>query len=94
MTLPSKSADAVRALLSPKNVAIVGASDRPGSWSKKVFRSLSRTGFAGPVYPVNPRSSTVWDGRTCYSDLGSLPEAPDHVVVLVFRECGCGLVVG
>jgi acetyltransferase len=83
MNRSSKSADAVRALLSPKNVAIVGASDRPGSWSKKVFRSLTRTEFRGIVYPVNPRSATVWDGRTCYPDLGSLPEPPDHVIVLV-----------
>ena len=79
----SRGADAVRALLSPKNVVIVGASDRPGSWSRRVFRSLERTGFPGQVYPVNPRNPTVWDGRTCYPDLRSLPERADHVVVLV-----------
>jgi acyl-CoA synthetase (NDP forming) len=83
MSRVSRGAEAVRALLSPKNVVIVGASDRPGSWSRRVFRSLERTGFPGQVYPVNPRNPTVWEGRTCYPDLQALPERADHVVVLV-----------
>src|SRR5580692_4786226 len=73
----------VRALLGPRNVAIVGASDRPGSWSGGVRRALQRCGFAGKIYPVNPRNATVWDGETCYRSLSDLPERPDHVVVLV-----------
>ena len=73
----------VRALLCPDNIAIVGASDRPGSWSGSVKRALQRSGFAGKVYPVNPRNATVWDGETCYASLRDLPERPDHVVVLV-----------
>jgi len=73
----------VGALLNPANIAIVGASDRPGSWSGGVRRALVRSQFAGPVYPVNPRNKTVWDGQTCYPSLSELPEPPDHVVVLV-----------
>ena len=83
MTMKHKGAAGVSALLAPRNVAIVGASDRAGSWSITVNNSLKRTGFKGPIYPVNPRSETVWGGETCYKDLASLPEAPDHVVVLV-----------
>ncbi|HEX2724218.1 MAG TPA: acetate--CoA ligase family protein [Beijerinckiaceae bacterium] len=75
--------EGVRALLSPNNVVIAGASDRAGSWSKRVLRSLERMGFPGQIYPLNPRNPTVWDGRTCYPDFASLPEPPDHVVVLV-----------
>jgi acyl-CoA synthetase (NDP forming) len=73
----------VGALLCPTNIAIVGASDRPGSWSGGVRRALQRSGFAGKVYPVNPRNKTVWEGETCYPSLRNLPERPDHVVVLV-----------
>lgn len=76
-------ASGVAALLSPRNVAIVGASDRPGSWSITVNNSLKRTGFKGPIFPVNPRNETIWGGEPCYKDLASLPEPPDHVVVLV-----------
>ena len=78
-----KGARGVAALLAPRNVAIVGASDRAGSWSITVNNSLTRIGFKGPIYPVNPRNETVWGGARCYKDLASLPEPPDHVVVLV-----------
>jgi acyl-CoA synthetase (NDP forming) len=73
----------VGALLHPTNVVIVGASDRPGSWSGGVRRALQRVGFAGKIYPVNPRSKIVWETETCYASLRDLPERPDHVVVLV-----------
>lgn len=78
-----KGASGVAALLSPRNVAIVGASDRPGSWSITVNNSLKRIGFKGSIFPVNPRNETIWGGEPCYKDLASLPEPPDHVVVLV-----------
>jgi acetyltransferase len=73
----------VRALLGPRNIAIVGASDRPGNWSMRVFNTLRRFDFPGPIYPVNPRNKTVWSGETCYPSLADLPEKPDHVVVIV-----------
>jgi acyl-CoA synthetase (NDP forming) len=75
--------EGIRALLNPKSVAIVGASDRPGNWSMRVFQTLRRFAFPGPIYPVNPRNKTVWDGETCYASLSDLPDAPDHVVVIV-----------
>lgn len=82
----------VGALLAPANVAIVGASDRPGGWSQRVWASLRRSGFDGPVFPVNPRNPTVWGGETCYRDLTSLPARPDHVVVLVPGEAAIAAV--
>jgi acyl-CoA synthetase (NDP forming) len=75
--------EGVRALLNPRSVAIVGASDRPGNWSMRVFETLRRFNFPGPIYPVNPRNTTVWNGETCYPSLADLPDAPDHVVVIV-----------
>ncbi len=75
--------EGVRALLNPRSVAIVGASDRPGNWSLRVFQTLRRFSFPGPIYPVNPRNKTVWDGETCYPSLADLPDTPDHVVVIV-----------
>src|SRR5688572_2512997 len=75
--------EGVRALLNPRSIAIVGASDRPGNWAMRAFQNLRRFGFAGPIYPVNPRNKTVWDGETCYPALTDLPDAPDHVVIIV-----------
>ena len=76
------AAEKVEALLNPRNVVIVGASDRPGNWSQKVFRNLGRYGFKGAVYPINPQRDEVW-GQRCYRSVGQLPEPPDHVIVLV-----------
>jgi acetyltransferase len=72
----------VAALTAPRNAVLVGASDRPGSWSARVFRNLTRYEFPGPIYLVNPRRTALWD-RPCYPDFKSLPEPPDHLVVLV-----------
>jgi acetyltransferase len=75
--------EGVRALLNPRSIAIVGASDRPGNWAMRAFQNLRRFGFAGPIYPVNPRNKTVWGGETCYASLADMPDVPDHVVVIV-----------
>jgi acetate---CoA ligase (ADP-forming) len=72
----------VEALTAPRNAVLVGASDRPGSWAARVWRNLHKYQFPGPVYSINPRRTEIWD-KPCYPDFKSLPEAPDHLVVLV-----------
>jgi acyl-CoA synthetase (NDP forming) len=72
----------VDALLNPRNVVILGASDTPGNWSQRVWRNVNRYKFPGPVYPLNPRRDQIWDTR-CYRSYAELPEPPDHVVVVI-----------
>ena len=72
----------VEALTAPRNVVLVGASDRAGSWAARVWRNLNRYEFPGPIHLVNPRRTEIWD-KPCYPDFQSLPEPPDHLVVLV-----------
>ena len=72
----------VAALLRPKSIAIIGATDRPGSWTARIWRNLQRYGFPGAVYPVNPKRDTIWEVK-CHADVASLPEPADHLVVLV-----------
>jgi acyl-CoA synthetase (NDP forming) len=72
----------VDALLNPRNVVILGASDTPGNWSQRVWRNVNRYRFPGPVYPLNPRRDQIWDTR-CYRSFAELPEPPDHVVVVI-----------
>lgn len=72
----------VDALLNPRNVVILGASDRPGNWAQRVWRNLRRYDYPGPVYPFNPSRETVWETR-CYRSFAELPEPPDHLVVLI-----------
>jgi acetyltransferase len=72
----------VDALLNPRNVVILGASDTPGNWSWRVWRNVNRYKFPGSIFPLNPRRDTVWDTR-CYRSFAELPERPDHVVVVI-----------
>jgi acetyltransferase len=72
----------VDALLNPRNVVILGASDTPGNWSQRVWRNVNRYKFPGPIYPLNPRRDQIWDTR-CYRSFAELPEPPDHVVVVI-----------
>ena len=72
----------VKALTEPRNAVLVGANDRPGSWAWRVLRNLKQYEFPQPLYLVNPRRSEI-GGDRCYPDFKSLPEPPDHLVVLV-----------
>ena len=72
-------------LFNPRNVVLVGASDRPGHWSGRVWLNLERFGFPGRVFPVNPNRAEIW-GAACYPDIASLPEPPDHLAIFVPKE--------
>jgi acyl-CoA synthetase (NDP forming) len=72
----------VKALTEPRNAVLVGANDRPGSWAWRVLRNLKQYEFPRPLYLVNPRRTEI-GGERCYPDFKSLPEPPDHLVVLV-----------
>jgi acyl-CoA synthetase (NDP forming) len=76
------SKEKVAALTAPRNVVLVGASDRPGSWAARVWHNLNRYEFPGPIYLINPRRSEIWD-QPCYPDFHALPQPPNHMVVLV-----------
>ncbi|HEU5274482.1 MAG TPA: acetate--CoA ligase family protein [Xanthobacteraceae bacterium] len=68
----------IEALVKPRSIAIVGATDRAGP-ARSVIESLGALGFAGAIYPVNPKYPTVLN-HVCYPTLTDLPEAPDVVV--------------
>ncbi|TXL80289.1 bifunctional acetate--CoA ligase family protein/GNAT family N-acetyltransferase [Vineibacter terrae] len=68
------------ALFAPSSVALIGAGARPGSVGAVIARNLFRSGFAGPVMPVNRRPQTV-EGVEVHPDIASLPQAPDLAVI-------------
>jgi acyl-CoA synthetase (NDP forming) len=72
----------VSALFAPRSIAIVGASERPGSYGGEAMLNLARFGYPGRVYPVNPRRPIV-HGFDAYPSLEDLPEAPDAVVIAI-----------
>lgn len=81
-TVAPRARPDIAALLNPRNVVIVGATDKPGNWAQRCWRNLNRYQFRGPIYPLNPGREKVWDTK-CYKSFSDLPEAPDHLIVLV-----------
>jgi acyl-CoA synthetase (NDP forming) len=72
----------IHAMLHPRNIVLVGATDKPGNYAERIWNNLVKYGYQGGLYPLNARRETVW-GVPCYKDFASLPEKPDHVLVLV-----------
>src|SRR5215217_1187679 len=82
---PADASDLVKsihAMLHPRNIVLVGATDKPGNYAERIWNNLIKYKFGGGLFPVNAKRETIW-GVPCYKDFASLPEKPDHVLVLV-----------
>src|SRR5438045_9154822 len=81
---PSDASDIVKsvhAMLHPRNIVLVGATDKPGNYAERIWTNLIKYKYEGGLYPVNSKRETIW-GVPCYKDFASLPEKPDQVLVL------------
>jgi acyl-CoA synthetase (NDP forming) len=78
---PDGSAEAVAALLRPRSIAIVGASEK-SRWSHGAFDNLTRSGFAGELHLVNRRGGKV-HGRDAAASCAAVGAPIDLGIVLV-----------
>jgi acetyltransferase len=67
-------------VLSPRSVALVGASPRPGSVGRAVLRNIRAAGFKGDFALVNTHHAEI-DGVATVKCLGSLPFVPELVII-------------
>jgi len=65
---------------SPQTVAVIGATDRPGTVGRTVLQNLLDPAFRGSVYPVNPQRTEVL-GVKAFKSIREVPEAVDLVVL-------------
>jgi acetyltransferase len=81
-------------LLCPRTVAVIGASRDPSKVGGSVLANLRAAGFAGRIFPVNPRDAVV-QGVAAIPSLRAAPEPVDLAVITVpaahvqdaLREC-------
>jgi acyl-CoA synthetase (NDP forming)/RimJ/RimL family protein N-acetyltransferase len=85
------AAAAVRALLHPVSVAVVGASRRRGTVGGELLYNLLAGGFGGPVYPVNPVATMV-QGVDAYRTIADVPGSVDLAVIAVPAPQVAGVV--
>jgi acetyltransferase len=79
----------------PKTVAVVGATENPGSVGRTILWNLVTSPFGGTVFPVNPKRPSVL-GVKAYASITEIPEQVDLAVIVtpppsipaLIRECG------
>jgi acetyltransferase len=88
-------------IFSPKSVAIIGATENPGSVGRTILENMVKGGFAGKLFPVNPKRPTVL-GIKAYTSITEVPEKADLAVIItppatvpgIVRDCGKAGVKG
>ncbi|HRD78283.1 MAG TPA: CoA-binding protein, partial [Hyphomicrobiaceae bacterium] len=70
----------LRYLLEPRSVAFLGASAREGSLGRIISANLTKGGFKGPVWLVNPKRGEI-AGQRVFGSVTELPAAPDLAVI-------------
>ena len=80
---PSSTFADISRLVRPHRVAVVGASDRPGSLGYSTYNNVrNHSVIAGGAVPVNPRYETVL-GDPCYPRVSDAPGAPVDVAIIL-----------
>ncbi len=72
--------DNVAAMLAARSIAVVGASDRPGSFGQRMAMEILRSPSSPAVHLVNPRLRELL-GQDCLPSLEEVPEPVDLVVL-------------
>jgi acyl-CoA synthetase (NDP forming) len=72
----------VEPLLRPRSITIVGASERSGSWSERIYYNLRSYGYPGEIHLVNPRHRELY-GAPCFPSVSQVVGDVDQMVVIV-----------
>jgi acetyltransferase len=86
-----KKRSPLEAILAPKSVAVIGATEKGGSVGRTVLWNLISTPFGGPVFPVNPTRSSVL-GIKAYPSISAVPEPVDLAVLVTQAKLAPGII--
>jgi acyl-CoA synthetase (NDP forming) len=73
---------ALAPLLTPRSIALIGASRRRNSVGNDTLRNLLGGGYRGALFPINPSYRSLY-GRTCHASIRELPESVDLAILSV-----------
>jgi len=73
---------AIQALLTPRSIAVLGASSDMQKLNGRTLKALLDKHYAGGIFPVNPKYQKIGE-LTCYPDVAALPDGIDLAVVAV-----------
>ena len=69
-------------IMNPKAVAVIGASVEDGKIGNSVMKNLINGGYAGEIYPINPKASEVM-GHACFKSVKDIPGEVDIAVFAI-----------
>jgi acyl-CoA synthetase (NDP forming) len=72
-------------LLAPQSVAIIGQSNDATKTAGRPLKYLRQAGYAGRIYPINPRRDEVL-GERAWPSLAELPELPEHAYIVASTD--------
>ena len=79
------------AIFNPQAVAVIGATDRPGSVGRTVLWNLISNPFGGTVFPINPKHQSVL-GIRAYPSIQAAPDHVDLAIIATPAETVPGLI--
>ncbi len=87
--------DSIKALLQPRSIAVVGASDSPSKLGHIILKNIIDSGFPGAIYPINPKSPKILD-LICFKNVQDVTDQIDLAVIVVpakavpqvIKDCG------
>ena len=68
--------------LDPASVAIIGATERPGSWGSFIVQGLLAGKYPGRIYPVNRQANRIY-GMPAFRDVGEIRDPIDLAVLTI-----------
>lgn len=71
-----------KTILSPRSIAIVGASTDTEKIGSVILKNLIKDGYNGRIYPINPKYEEI-QGRQSYPDILSVKELIDTVCIAI-----------
>lgn len=70
------------AIFSPRSVAVVGASTKPGKVGHDIFVNILMGGYRGVLFPVNPTAKAIQCVRA-YPTLSDVPDPVDLAIIIL-----------
>ena len=71
--------------LNPKSVAIIGATERPGSWGSFIMNGLLSRDYSGKIFPINRNADHVY-GIQAFNNIGDISESIDLAVFCIPQQ--------
>ncbi len=78
-------AQSLQPILSPRSIAVIGASRTTGTIGHEIVRNLVQGGFTGSVYPVNPFAESIYS-IPAWPEVEAIPGPVDQAIVVVPKE--------